>query len=322
MESSGIKIGPIEKVTRFEKIKGEVLSAFHKERVTGLNLIRVENFITSFGLEVKPYIIIEESDMAKLREIDANSGLFRHVNDDILGGGIYIPEVDLVVIYRDPSMEKLNGPIYTEAILVHELAHATCMNKGYIETRENNYIKPRVGFNLPNNFEWGSFLEEGFAEYFRGIYKQKYINRRDKLRLQSITEYGNIKMDDTLGSPDSAGNILPVPFKYLDVTGETSIGVKESAYAGFAIELLMRKNKNLFKVLCNARSSIEALRSLPIELNKMDQGLYLFLQKGEYDMDSFRSKLKYIIDGLLGGTSKVIKSRGNLRKYWQNVGIQ
>lgn len=326
METPDIKIGTVERVLRFERVKSEVISAFQKEKIVGLDLNRAEDFIRSNGMEVKPYIIIGREDQDLLNRISGSSGLFRNVNfKEGVGGGIYIPEIDMVVVIRDPEKERLNGVIYTESILVHELAHASSMYRGFIKPFGKDvdaYMTPRSGYCLPNsNSEWGWFLEEGFAELLRGKYKSKYMNRLDKNKLERSFNYGELDWDDTLQTPDEDNIILPSPLKYADLRSNGVPGNKSSSYAAFALELILKRDPEIFPLLCEARKSLPSLRKLAKRLNKVSDGLYLYIQKGPYNMESFRSKLLYVINNISGGFKEAVKADGRLRDHWKQLGF-
>lgn len=93
---------------------------------------RVENFIRQEGLTVKPYIVFDRKDLPKVEEIVGNTNLLRSAFESHHTKGLYSQEMDLVLIPRERDYEKSSGAIYTEGMLVHELAHASSMYQGYV----------------------------------------------------------------------------------------------------------------------------------------------------------------------------------------------
>ena len=151
-----------EMPSAFESVKNQLLAEFPKEQIEGINIEKVENFIRQEGLELKPFIVFDRKNLQKVRKIVRNirrDKLFT----DIENIGLYSPEIDLVLIVRDKDFEKSSGTIYTEGMLVHELAHASSMYQGYVTDYKSLYT-PKVGFCLPQNkIPWGYALEEGMG---------------------------------------------------------------------------------------------------------------------------------------------------------------
>ena len=75
--------------------------------------------------------------------------------------GYYISNIDLILIRRDKDYEQVNGKIFTEGQLVHELTHATSGFRKYVADEDGFNYNPRVGFALTyTQFPWGWFFEE------------------------------------------------------------------------------------------------------------------------------------------------------------------
>ncbi|MFH1099036.1 MAG: hypothetical protein V1723_03935 [Candidatus Uhrbacteria bacterium] len=318
-----------EEPPTFESIKTRLLAEFPRERIEGLDIERVENFIRQEGLEVKPFIIFDRKDLPKVRKVVGATNLLRSVfnNNE---GGLYSPEMDLALVVRDEPLEKLNGAIYTEGLLVHELAHASSMYRGYVTTDYQNFYTPRVGFCLPQNqIPWGRLLEEGWAEMHRADYFAQYVPDEEKKKLESVLdEFGSSNMEDTIPIKASTGKMLPVPIKYVYIIPEGGPikggpTIRPSAYAGYALELLCKKDPAIKSLLIEARSSVEGLRRLAQAIERIEPGLYKTLQAGDYTKtgleEVFSEKLATVISSIAGGIENAIIARDRLRRRWDGL---
>ena len=308
-----------EMPSAFESVKNQLLAEFPREHIENINTERVEDFIRQEGLEVKPFIVFGRKDIQKVKEIVGETGLLRSVFNNG-ESGLYSPEMDLILIVRDEDYEKSSGTIYTEGLLVHELAHASSMYQGYVTADQKSFYTPRVGFCLPQNkIPWGWVLEEGWADMHRADYFAQHASDEEKGKLEDALKFGNLDIEDTVPITTPYGETLPLPIKYLYVTPEGKSTTKSSAYAGYGLELLCKKDPSIKSLLVEARNSIEGLRKLTKEIEKVMPGLYKTLQASDYKEDSFSKNLANVISNVAGGTKNVITAKGTLKLRWNEI---
>jgi hypothetical protein len=227
------------------------------------------------GLPMTDFIFFEEEDIPKLKEMFASvSGA-----DSFFSGnrGKYIPEVNLLFVRREEENEKINGAIFTEGLLIHELAHSTSKHKQYIK-KGNEIFVPRLGFafnyqQLSSIFR-GGLLEEGFADLLRGDYIEQNITKENREKIEkerpnTFDEYG-----------------FDVSDKYMYFT-EKGVDLVSSSIAATALEMLCKKEPKLKQTLIEARTDINKLREIPKLINAIKQGLYSDIQKCDYTVEDF-----------------------------------
>jgi hypothetical protein len=312
-----------EMPSHVKNMRERFLQEFPKEKHTDLNLLRIEKFISEQGLTAKPYVIFEKEDIPRIQEIEGGTNLLRSFYKKESVKGIYNPEAGLVFIIRDRELEQANGIIYTEGVLVHELAHGSSASQDYLVHKEGGIYSPRVGFGLPQNEKpWGWFLEEAWAESQKGEYIEKFASEEDRKKLEDKLNYGELNYSDTVAMQYEKGKYIPLPLKYLyiDSNGQPHYG--DSALAGFALDILYKKHPELKKLMIEARESTEGLKQLARKLNSISPNLYKEIQLGGPDPREFVQKCLLIIDQVGGGKKNCIKAQGKLEKFWNNMSSQ
>lgn len=311
-----------ENFPHFELIKKRLLAEFPRERLTGLNIERAENFIRQKGLEIKPFIMFEKKDYKKVMEIVGETGLIGSVFDED-AAGLYIPEIDLILIERDKDYEESSGAIYTEGLLVHELAHASSRHyEGSVRVLDEGLYSPRVGLCvLSPEIEKtsGLLLEEGWADMQRADYFAQNASAKEREVLERVSLSGKLNMNDTVIATPPKGEILPLPIKYFYVTPQGNRATKLWGIAGFLLELLCKKNPSLKSSLIKSRSSDEGLREVAKAIESIKPGLYKNLKTSNCTTDSCIEKLSMVIYEVMGGIENVIIASGSLREQWNEV---
>jgi hypothetical protein len=298
-------------------IKNKLLTEFSIIGKEGLNITRVENFITNQGLEFKPYIFFHEDDLPKVKQIIGNTNLLRQSFSNA-EKGTYIPEIDLILVIRHKDFEKINGKTYVEGLLVHEQAHANSMHNRQLVDGDSLFT-PRVGFALPQNKRsWGWFLEEGWADVHRAKYISQFASPEELRPLATSLKYGNIEMDETIPLTTPEG-ILPIPFKYLFLKNQNTPTTIPSAMAGFAFELIIREYPDIQPLLLDGRKSVEGLRNLAVYLENIKPGLYKLIQNGDSSETSFNNKLLLVINTIYGSIEKAVLASGSLKAMWNRM---
>jgi len=301
----------------FNNVKSALIERFPTQEVRGLNTTRVEEYIKKNNLKVKPYVIFEKKDLIELKKIIGETKLDRSVFDQDKYG-LYIPEIDLVLLMRDPELEEINGPLFTEGLLVHELVHATGSFGNVVITDSNSAYTPRSGFFLTQNKKpWGWFLEEGFADMLRGEYVSQHATDQDLKRMEQSLSYPSLSFKSTipLKSSSNPSILSPIPIKYLFCKPESVMGLI-SSIAASGVEMLCNANPQLRQRMIEARNSINGLRALTQEIDKIAPGLYPHIQKTDPTMEDSHKCLKYIIEKLHGDIQSSIVAEGKLKETW------
>jgi hypothetical protein len=322
----------------FKRIRENLLQEFPKERVEGINLRRVEEFIKDRGLEIRPYIIIGKDDFLKMQRIVDSSSWESFLAFIGEGGiGLYDANMDLVVVFRDDDRERVNGEIFTERFLVHELAHASTRVGNYTAAYDRNGREMdlphalRTGFCLRSRHKetgWGELIEEGWAEMQSANYFAQCATKKDRMRVESAVGQGSLDVEDTIPTGMALGAMLvnvatgkplPLPAKYVFLDSEGKPQAATAAPAGFALEILCRNNSSLAPAMIEARKSVEGLRKFARILYETSPELYKKLQVGDYSAREFRKKLEMVIDKVGGGIEKVIRAEGPLKEKWDKI---
>jgi hypothetical protein len=291
MEQPPKKIQKVERLPEMPKdwqILREKLKKI-ESKTDGLDIERVKDFMKERGLPIKDFILYDEEDIPKFQEIFGEDGtrIIAAVS------GIYLSMLDIILVRRDRAMELVNGTVYEEGKLVHEMNHSANRHNAYIKKGEV-VTRPRSGFVVLNTHfrestgekkekqsPWGYFLEEGFVDLQRGDYEEQYIPAHIKEKRDSLTTTTNEYK--TL-----SGVVYRESKKYLAIMkDDKTIGSPFTSIAATGIEMLCEKIPNFKQVLVEARSDIEKLREIPRLINAIKPGLYTEIQKCDLSEEDF-----------------------------------
>jgi hypothetical protein len=173
--------------------------------------------------------------------------------------GVYEPALQLAVLIRDLGKEEEFGDIFTEAMLVHELAHGTAQwNEWAIQNEpagDRVLSTKRAGqIVIERGEQHHAFTEEAFAAKVAADYLK---HKGAKLDYES----------------------------YADI-------------AGRALDQFCVYDPRVFPALLHARSSVEGLREIPKLYNGLKPGLYSELQHTPYSEEGFTAGAKLLTDAL------------------------
>lgn len=278
-----------------ELVRDQLTHEFPKEKIAGLNLSRVEEFVKKQGMEINNYIILEQSDIPRIRKIVGDSDWGSSLQEG--SQACYVPKLDLAFYLRNQEREKKNGTVFEEGIIVHELTHASSKRFGYIASDNWGFVAIRSGFCLMSGrVEWGWFLEEGWADMNRANYVLENATLQEKTKVLTLIDKKEGNYDDMFTVEISGGQRFSLPIKYvgLDFLGEASL--VHSVLAGYGVELLCNSNPKLKNTYLEARRSVDGLRKFAREIEDITPGLYTKLQKGDSSAESFAEKLSYILE--------------------------
>ena len=174
----------------------------------------------------------------------------------------------------------------------------------------------RSGFVIANSAnKWGHFIEEGFAEYYRGMYVANNISEEYKAKLASSMGYSNLEPDDTLSLTTPNNKLIPLPLKYFFLKRD-NIACTDISIPGYGLELLFNKDPKLQNTLVQSRGSLRYLRAVAQRINTIHPGLYGSMQRSALKTEDFNRIILTIID-VLGGISRTINATGELKEDWE-----
>lgn len=260
-------------------------------RTEGLDTERVNSFMSSLGLSANEYRVLYDEDIPRLRELLQPSGMDGLASFTGLKSGVFLQHINLAFIKRQSEVEQVNGLVYTEGMIIHELAHQSGYMPLHVKT-ERGFNTPRVGFGT---LRTGAFLEEGFADLLRGKYLTQ-ATMPDNVKQQILAKF-RLAEDTPLDkevrlTKEIKGEYfrffyrVPIRHLFLSSSGETQ--TVASGIAAGGLELLCQKDPGLFDALLAARGGdIERLREIPKRINAISPGLYPVLQNLQYSEDDF-----------------------------------
>ncbi len=216
-----------------------------------LRLRRVKRFMGSMGLRVCDFRLppLERAPWVNMKA----STLFQPVHDV---WGFYQPKIDLAVVYRNHEVEQLNGCGWTEAILVHELAHGS----GKVVGRSFGFMPAHQ-----DGSRRGTFFEEGFAESMSG----RYI--RDALGLRAGFDQKN---NGPMETKESNGHTLALSNVYCFAESEATYAWSISSLAAMAIDALTDAQDGLWATMLASRQDETHLAAVRQRVNSIHPGLY------------------------------------------------
>ncbi|MCU0652785.1 MAG: hypothetical protein MUD10_00810 [Candidatus Pacebacteria bacterium] len=287
-----------------EAARNEILLDVGENCPEGVNLSRAKDFVESMGLEVNPVVFVDESNTARINEI-----LTKH---SIIGmewvpgeSGDYSQQLGLVFVKINRETGGANELFRAESLAVHEMFHSTSKYGGTISKAMRGRIEMadrRLGFcsGAPGK-PFGEFLEEGFAEFMRGRYSKIYADENYKKSVEIAT--GKKFSENVLKTSAGVGEyLLPVKYAMPTATGEAQWPV--ASVAAFAIEQFCEVIPDLESHMVEARKSASGLKKVFKDIESVCPGLYLELQKGAYDENSFVKKLLLVRERVAEYTAK------------------
>lgn len=291
VDGSGLRAGSPEDVEAFESDNKDLHDRLYSELEhdeSGLDTERVSNFLSSYGLDLQPFIAVPPTSVDKLEHV-----LGQRVNEEgkILGQHLIGPEVTYVI--RDEDLEEANGTGVTESILVHEEAHAnsSLYTLAYMKDKNGTVasIELRGGFLVNDE---GHFFEEGFAALMEHRFVVEALGKPN-----GFSEWGGAQTVSTHGQE------FKMPRSYWFPTTSTNRfgGASTPSFAGYGMELLIAKDPRILESMIKARNSVEGLREFAKKVNELKAGLYSLLRRQPYKLDNFMAATDHIVQELYDG---------------------
>ncbi|HTE57532.1 MAG TPA: hypothetical protein VK694_02220 [Verrucomicrobiae bacterium] len=226
--------------------------------------------------------------------------------------GRYLYNQDVLLVKRDPSLEALNGPGYTESLAVHEMAHSGMsisltanvdIKRGIVDGIEQQYVTggieqhpTRAGFIVkgPETQEGkerkihGSALEEGYAELERGIFN---------ISIGRPNGFGVAGQEDGY-DPYAKYSVLSKTEK-----GEVQSSDTPGASVAVILEVLIEKDPEILDALrrrnLGGRDSVDGHREFIQRVNHLVPGLYKKLRQLNHHDKYFSTRARELYDDTL-----------------------
>lgn len=246
--------------------------------VEGINIGRAERFISSRGLRIAPYRLLNQADTE--RALDQDLG-------DLDGlSGSYKASYDVALVPRRDRLEATNGCELTESILVHELAHGSNEHHDLVYIRdettgEQTILHGRSGHRVYDSHgePRGRLIEEAFAERERGKYVEQVLKlpRGFAHRVLSNEFFAE------------GGAVVDAKYSVRRTDGQPYV-IGES-FVAQAFDLLCQVDPAMDRALRRAHQTVEGLRDLARRLERIQVGLYTHLRDIPYSREHYRQCL-------------------------------
>jgi len=262
----------------------------------GIHTKRVERFLRKHNLRHCEYFVLNFADIPQRLRI---------MIEKEPTGGIYVRGLNAVIIVRD-FIEKRGYPKEgMEAVLVHELAHSSGGEKGFLGSMPSHEEEHQDGI----------FFEEGFADVFESEYFAKYGNVQD---VKTKDAPKNISMESVLvrsavtqANTNSSGD----DYVYFDV--KRGWNATRSSYAGFGLEILCKAIPALKKTLIKGRSDPKYFQNALALIDTHFPGLSEKLMELKETGAAFGRGNNLILQAVYGESKPNLNSR--LEPVVQNV---
>jgi hypothetical protein len=279
---------------KFNGVREQIFEKF-PSNFEGLDMDRVYNFFDKFGLHKASLVVINKKQKHELMEFMQNAtGAEANEREHL---GYYKSLLDTAFIFRDDILEQDNGAEFTESIIVHELAHGSSEHmdiSAFVDSSTNSLVaeRARIGqamtFPQPANAgvqsTTGLFLEEGFADYMRGLYISGELGLPEGFIKNNIRSIKRWRRSE---------HVMPVLPKYVYKTGEEFSAIPSSA-AATALELLTDKDPRLFPAMLDARKEVDGLRAVAARIDTIEPALYKKLRDNFNHENEFYNGLDYV----------------------------
>lgn len=307
-----------EKTTRsdvtvaLKRVRDVLVADFGPENHPDINIQRVTGYLHEIGVTPVPIAILSPTQVSEFYMLLKRGG-FGYSPDNFSGlNAQFFPELGMVAIYRNLDNETINGgPIVTEGYIVHEQCHAdeglsskVPLTNFIDKEGQPIFKKLRSGFSVgSHNAKWaGFFLEEGYADVFRGYYMARYAPESYWQNLAKALGVSHLTPNSLLTLTNARGDKVQISAKYAtlerDKQGKMKLPYNESCLPAAALELLVKHDGELSQMLVDARYDIGSYRRLIQRINSHDKLYSKIFQLG-HNHDDFFTGLKLVTDHIL-----------------------
>jgi len=333
---------PDKYLERLIKITNSKLIEAFAKNSEGLDIDSVNRFMRQQGETAIPFVFldIDNSDYRIAKQIiDENAKIFStdelnnfHQRSRDVSMGCFEQNLKFVFVGRNRRAEEIYGQICTLKTLVHELCHANNNNSPQIKKKgDSKVFVGRCGLGVASEvFEngvvkkekyFGSFLEEGFVDMKSAEFVKQCCNKKEKKDFETRIDVRQIDLNNVIPIRGSSKyELLPIPAKYL-FNYNDELHVPE--LAGYAVELLCEAIPQLEGHMRDARTSYGGIKNVHKDLDSFNHGLYIELQKGNYDFTTFFEKLALVIKLTKVSVENIIEentgSNHELKEKWNDT---
>ena len=147
----------------------------------------------------------------------------------------------------------------------------------------------------------------------RGKYVATNITDDQRKKMLDAHNFPDMNIEETLSVTSAEGLKRPMPLKYLFFKEDGMLDMQPSSFAGYALNLLCKKDSRLNDALIHGRNSVEGLRDIAKILNEKSPDLYPRLQRIGTTEADFTEGLNYVITDIIGGTNNSVHVNGGLK---------
>jgi hypothetical protein len=239
------------------------------------NMPRINDFLKSKGLSADfPVYVLSQEDYENEENQSPQNGISWDAHSD----GEHIRSSRTLVVKIDTELEKSSGRLFTEGVLVHEIAHRNSLAFYELKRAINNvYItQKRMGLSVYNQKTQNKIFEESFAAMVQKEYMDlhKDSNQVHQLVVSNYqTDRANFSFKDCSYSIPSG----------LVAINQNRFGHSKPAFAYLILERLIKINPNIETEMYNSRHSVDGLRKFIQEVEKIQKGLYVKIRNTPYE---------------------------------------
>jgi hypothetical protein len=269
----------------FEKEAEKHLSQF-ENHIDEYNMPRIKDFLKSKGLDTDYSVfVLSKEDF----ENEANQNPQKGINWNPLYDGQHISSSRTLVVKIDTEIEKISGKLYTEGVIVHELAHRNSL--AYYEGKQANnnlnIIQKRTGLGVYYGKTPNIVFEESFAAMVQKTYMDlhKDSNQVHQLVVSNYqTDRANFSFKDySYSIPSGLVCIIQNCFKH-----------SLPAFTYLILERLIKINPNIETEIYNSRHSVDGIRKFIQEVEKIQKGLYVKIRNTPYEPNEMVKLLEWM----------------------------
>jgi hypothetical protein len=269
----------------FEKEAIKHLSQF-ENHIDEYNLPRIKDFLKSKGLDTDYSVfVLSKEDF----ENEENQSPQNGIDWNPLSHGEHIRFSRTLVVKIDTEIEKISGKLFTEGVIVHELAHRNSL-AFYEEKQANNkvdIIQKRMGLEVYNEKAPNIVFEESFATMVQKTYMDLH---KDSNQVHQLVVSNHQTDRANFSFKDYSYNI-PSGLVFIN---QNRFGHFNPAYAYLILERLMKLNPNIETEIYNSRHSVDGIRKFIKEIEKIQKGLYVKIRNTPYEPNEMIKLLEWM----------------------------
>ncbi len=281
---------------RIAQRTGDFMDTHYAYNSTGLNMEAVREFTSNKGWTTDP-LYLTDCNGEELDAVLEKNGVSYLTPDE--GAGLCASGIGLVIAHRNTEHEQQYGPLITEEVAIHELAHSAYRNRTtyYIAYRNGEISADTVRLGYRENIvntdpakdhvqKKGAFIEEGIVDEQRAHYAQLHDPRRIDPDRQIA--YSKTHTD------------IKIPVRYTPLPINESAGGYPLLFipslASYALSILSSLDPELESCYEQSRFNTDAISETYTRFDSLRPGLARELRDLQYDEDDFAEGLRIAQD--------------------------